>query len=62
MELERKKEPVDGLHLRQARMRGLRPLIRVGLDQAERGETVSGADVFRRLENKIKARRSTPGR
>jgi Arc/MetJ-type ribon-helix-helix transcriptional regulator len=50
----------DHLALRRVKEQELRELLQVGIDQAERGETVSGDDVFRRLEEKIQARQGTP--
>jgi putative addiction module CopG family antidote len=50
----------DHLALRRVKEQELRALLQVGIDQAERGETVSGDDVFRRLEEKIQARQATP--
>jgi antitoxin ParD1/3/4 len=43
-------------HLRQSRFEQLVQDIKIGLEQAERGEVVSGPEAFKKLEKRHKSR------
>ncbi len=53
---------IDHDQLREVRLRDLRDKVRVGLDQARRGDLVDGDTVFREIEGELDEQERTNGK